>query len=353
MPKRAITIVIHIACWLLYLFLPVVFSPGFGPHLKGVSNIMGYPLHFFLMHVSLIPFFYINSYFLIPKLFFHKGNILYFVCVVIFFLLFVSIPFPDRNVFIIRGNMPPPPSPAGFDRPRHMFFGFRIMPRIFPFLIVWLVSTMIQVVQRWQQAEKRSKENELEKVSAELSYLKLQINPHFLFNTLNNIYSLASVQSSQTPAAVMKLSEIMRYVIQDAQADHVPLEKEIQYLSNYIELQKMRSTDKLALRFETSGNMQEYSIAPLLLISFVENAFKYGISNHEKTFINISINVSAGILTMLVVNKIIARTEDIAATSIGMLNTRRRLDLLYPDKHALKVEKTADMFTVDLKIELV
>ncbi len=111
------------------------------------------------------------------------------------------------------------------ERPRTLFVGFRAIPRIFSFCLVWLLGTMLQVIERWRIAEKRSKESELEKVNAELSYLKLQINPHFLFNTLNNIYSLASMQSAKTPAAVMKLSEIMRYVTQDAQADLVPLKK--------------------------------------------------------------------------------------------------------------------------------
>jgi len=211
---------------------------------------------------------------------------------------------------------------------------------------------MIQVTQRWQRAEKRSKESDLEKLNAELAYLKLQINPHFLFNTLNNIYSLASVQSTQTPAAIIKLSEIMRYVIYDAQADFVPLDKETEYIKNYIELQKMRSNDKLDLNFETRGDLSAHQIAPLLLLSFIENAFKYGVSNHERSNINININVNNATLKMVVINTIFNRPDHNHVNNIGIPNSRRRLELLYPGKHVLNVNRDEHTFTVDLKVEL-
>lgn len=239
------------------------------------------------------------------------------------------------------------------ERPRNFFIGFRIIPRVFTFCLVWLLGTILQVMDRLRMAEKRSKESELEKVNAELSYLKLQINPHFLFNTLNNIYSLASIQSEQTPAAVMKLSEIMRYVTQDAQADYVPLENEIHYVNNYIELQKMRSNDKLYLHFKAEGDFTKNKIAPLLLISFVENAFKYGISNHEKSNISIVIKIENNRLHMNVHNTVFERAENGSTSSIGMSNTRRRLELLYPGKYTLDFGKRDNVYSVDLKIELI
>ncbi|HRQ49253.1 MAG TPA: histidine kinase [Agriterribacter sp.] len=228
-----------------------------------------------------------------------------------------------------------------------------MMPRLFSFCLVWVLGILLQVMERWRDAEHRSKENELEKVNAELSYLKLQINPHFLFNTLNNIYALASAQSPQTPAAVMKLSEIMRYVTEDAQEDTVPLESEIRYIANYIELQKMRSNSMLDLKFTVSGDLTSGSIAPLLLISFVENAFKFGVSNHEKSHIVIDIRASRHALLMHVGNSIFVRPENRHASPIGITNTQRRLELLYPGKYSLRMGKKDNVFNIDLKIELV
>lgn len=341
------------------MLLPVVFSPAFGSRPKDFTHIFGYPLHYLINNLFLVPFFYFNAYFLVPKLFFNKKNFLYFGSIVLLLILFLIIPEPERVRFAHINNLPPPRLPDGAgtphlinDRPRGTFIGFRIVPRILTFCLVWLLGTILQVVDRLRIAEKRSKENELEKVNAELSYLKLQINPHFLFNTLNNIYSLASIQSEQTPAAVMKLSEIMRYVTQDAQADYVPLEDEINYINNYIELQKMRSNNKLDLQFEASGDFKKNTIAPLLLISFVENAFKYGISNHEKSAISIFIEAKNNSLHMNVRNTVFERAENGSTSSIGMSNTRRRLELLYPGKYSLQFGGKDKFYIVDLKIEL-
>ncbi|MCC6286353.1 MAG: histidine kinase [Chitinophagaceae bacterium] len=359
MNKRAITILIHIICWALFLFLPVIFSPDFGTNPKGFTHLLGYPLHFFLTNLFLVPFFYVNAYLLVPKFFFNKQNLLYFGAILLLLCLFLFVsdllmPAPTAIRFITNNNFPHPGFPGYNDeRPHPPFAGARMIPRILTFSLVWLLGIILQVVERLRITEKRSKENELEKVNAELSYLKLQINPHFLFNTLNNIYSLASVQSEQTPAAVMKLSEIMRYVTQDAQADLVPLAQEIQYVNNYIELQKMRSNDKLELYFEAQGDFTKNKIAPLLLISFVENAFKYGISNHEKSKISILIKAENNRLNMRVQNIVFERAGNRSTSSIGMSNTRRRLELLYPGKYSLNFGRKDNFYIVDLKIELV
>ncbi len=357
MNKGAITVIIHVTCWVLYLLLPVVFSPGFEGAPKWALPAVGYPLRFFAINLFLVPLFYFNAYFLVPRFFFNKKPFLYFGCTFLALALFLLIPQPDR---LMLHNIATPSSFLTSEqlefirnRPHPSFaIGFRMMPRIFSFSLMWLLGILLQVINRWRLAERRSKEIELEKTHAELSYLKLQINPHFLFNTLNNIYSLASAQHPQTPAAVMKLSEIMRYVTQDAQADFVPLEKEIRYIANYIELQKMRSNDKLELNFTTSGNFSTNSIAPLLLISFVENAFKFGVSNHEKGLIDINIYESNNVLFMHVRNTIFERPENSSVSHIGMLNVRRRLALLYPGKYSLEIGKKDNIFNVDLKIEL-
>lgn len=358
MNKGAVTIVIHVICWALYLLLPVVFAPGFEGMPKGASPAFGYPFRFFAINLFLIPLFYLNAYFLVPRFFFNKKPFLYIGCTFLALVLFLLIPEPGRMMPHNMSTSSPFLTSEQLEfirnRPRPAFIsGFRIMPRIFSFSLMWLLGILLQAIDRWRLAERRSKEVELEKTHAELSYLKLQINPHFLFNTLNNIYSLASAQHPQTPEAVMKLSEIMHYVTQDALADLVPLEKEVRYITNYIELQKMRSNDKLELNFTTSGNFSSSYIAPLLLISFVENAFKFGTSSHEKSLININIHERNNLFFMHVRNTIFERPENSSTSRIGISNARRRLALLYPGKYSLEVGKKDNIFNVDLKIELV
>lgn len=376
MNKKATTIAVHILCWVLYLFLPIVFSPSFGVQNKQFPHILGYPLHFFLINIFLVPLFYLNTYLLVPKLYFENKKILYFASILVLLLLFLSIPelfmppLEIRHVRAIPQNAML--TPAGIKdslrihfpgKPiegmpmqgpgRILFAGPRIIPRIVSFCLVWLLGLLLRITERWQQAEKKSKENELEKVQAELSYLKLQINPHFLFNTLNNIYSLASIQSNKTPEAVLKLSDIMRYVTQDAQADWVTVRQEIQYLRSYIELQQMRSNDKLQLTFEANDDVSSQKIAPLLLISFVENAFKYGLSSHENSTIIIKVREENKVLHLFVQNNIFKK-EATGATNgnIGISNTKRRLELLYPGKHTLTIQQSGAVFSIYLKIDL-
>jgi two-component system LytT family sensor kinase len=157
------------------------------------------------------------------------------------------------------------------------------------FLLIFTVGTCISVIQRWLKTEQNRKTTENEKLNTELSFLKSQVNPHFFFNTLNNIYSLAVVRSEKTAPAVMKLSAIMRYILTETQRDLVPLSNEVDFIHNFIDLQKVRLTDKVILNFSAKGNADNLLVAPLLFIPFVENAFKYGVSTKESSNINIEI----------------------------------------------------------------
>src|ERR1700748_3501739 len=182
----------------------------------------------------------------------------------------------------------------------------------------------------------RLKLAEREKVNAELSYLKAQINPHFLFNTLNSIYSLAIEKSDYTATAVVKLSGMMRYVITDASHKFVSLEKEINYISDYIELQKIRLDDSIKLSYSVSGDPADKIVAPLVLISFIENAFKYGVNAEENSEIKIHIDSTKGYVHLRVFNKKVKIQQVNTHTSgLGIENTINRLQLLYPGRHKL------------------
>ena len=219
------------------------------------------------------------------------------------------------------------------------------------FLIIWFLSSILQLTYRYRRMEQKNKEMRVQKLNAELSYLKAQINPHFLFNTLNNIYALSIIQNDQTPEAILKLSAIMRYVTEDADAATVPLQKEMDYLQNYISLQQLRSNDKLTIQFTITGEAGNDIIAPLLLINFIENAFKYGVSNHLRSFINIDIDITDSQLTLKVRNSVMIKTIE-QSTATGTDNTLRRLQLQYAKKHNLTIDEKDNLYTVFLHLDL-
>ncbi|MBC7890560.1 MAG: histidine kinase [Ferruginibacter sp.] len=303
-------------------------------------------LAFFLVNNLLfIVFFYFNLYYLLPVLYYKQKKISYLV--IIFALLLLAIYLPS----FIKKQMIPCPGNFINGIPERRF---REMDRIFGFLhflIIWFLSSIICLAQRYRKMEQRNKEMKVQKLNAELSYLKAQINPHFLFNTLNNIYALSICQSEQTPEAILKLSAIMRFVTQDAEAEKVPLEKELDYLNNYISLQQLRSNNNLEVSFILNGDGHNKVIAPLLLINFIENAFKHGVSNHIPCFVNISILITQSQLTMEVINKKMDGTQK-QSTSTGSNNTKRRLELQYPGKHLFIVDESNDLYKVTLQLNL-
>jgi sensor histidine kinase YesM len=197
------------------------------------------------------------------------------------------------------------------------------------------------------------KQSEKEKLKAELSYFKAQINPHFLFNTLNTIYSLAIQKAGNTAEAVVKLSGMMRYVLSDASHDYVALEKEIGYISDYIELQKIRFGETVRIDYQPCDPDSGKSIAPLVLIPFIENAFKFGVNPGEDSFIGITISLSGDELHLKVFNNKVNGSQETETTGgLGIVNAKHRLDLLYPEKHKLIIEDKETEFTVDLYINL-
>jgi sensor histidine kinase YesM len=199
----------------------------------------------------------------------------------------------------------------------------------------------------------RLKQVEKEKLSAQISSLKSQINPHFLFNTLNNIYASAIDTSPQTADMVEKLSEMMRYTLKNTQNDIVPLEDEINYIQNYIELQKIRLDKNVIISLSTLGDFTELTIAPMLLICFIENAFKHGVNSEEESRIVINMTTDQSIFQLLVVNNKVNTQKDTSEHSgFGIKNTKHRLELIYPSKHILMIKETEQDFTASLHINL-
>ncbi|RZL15412.1 MAG: sensor histidine kinase, partial [Pedobacter sp.] len=222
---------------------------------------------------------------------------------------------------------------------------------IFIFIMIVGLGSAMQSMRQSQLFEKRALVAEAEKASAELSFLKAQINPHFLYNTLNNIYTLCLIDSNIAAESIMKLSNIMRYVTDQSEADFVPLQDEIDCISDFIALQKLRLGKKVTLNYTVEGDSINHKITPLLLMTFIENAFKYGLSNHLEALIDIRINIDKHRINFSSENQIFEHKELQTRKGIGIENTKKRLNLLYPGSHDLKIARDNGTFKVLLVLD--
>lgn len=310
-------------------------------------------------NIFLVFFYYLNTQILIPKLLVKEKWLWYVLATLACLIFFLYI--PREIARIIVPPDPQPNIPAYIRNPAYKGMirgggGPRRRPLADPyntaiFLLVFTVGTCVSVVQRWLGTEQNRKETENEKLNTELSFLKSQVNPHFFFNTLNNIYSLAIVKSDKTATAVLKLSSIMRYILAETEQRLVPLQNEIDFIHNYIELQQVRLTNKVKVHFEVSGNTGELLVAPLIFIAFVENAFKYGVSTKEESVIDFSIHTVANKIQFSARNFIVQSENNLQEnTGIGINNVNRRLELLYPEKHQLLYGAKEGYYSVNLTI---
>jgi len=208
----------------------------------------------------------------------------------------------------------------------------------------------------WLESQREKKELQSQTLQSELKFLKSQINPHFLFNTLNSLYALTLKKSDQAPEIVLKLSEMMRYMLYECNEREVPLSKEINYLKNYLELEKIRQGKKMEINFAMDGEVDHQKIAPLMFIPFVENSFKHGISNQISAgYVNIFLEINKNEVNITIEN---SKTASMPSPSgkksggIGLVNVKRRLDLLYPDKYDLNIDEDPNTYTVKLCIDL-
>ena len=213
-------------------------------------------------------------------------------------------------------------------------------------------AVFIKFTIRWFEQHKTKTDKILHEHKFELELLKTQINPHFFFNTLNNIYSLVYKKSDEAPAALMKLSDIMRYMLYESKAEKVSLEIELGHLESFIELQKLRFIDPGFIDYRVTGDISNHFIPPMLLISFVENAFKHGKKKVPNPGVTIRLNADESKMVFSVVNYIQenSETEHPGENGIGLQNTRRRLELIYPETHQLVISTANDQYSVNLEI---
>jgi len=226
-----------------------------------------------------------------------------------------------------------------------------VMMLFFNMFFVVFVAIAIKFYKRWSEKDFREQQVQKEKVEAELQMLKTQINPHFLFNTLNSIYVLAMKKSEQTANVVMKLSDILDYILYRIDAPMIAISTEIQIIENYIELEKIRFADRVNITFTYNFKSKEIQIPPMLIIPFVENAFKHGVGKSiEKSWIKITIDVTDQLLNIEVSNNKIQNNLVSDSGGIGLLNVKKRLDLLYYDSYKLEISEKNNRFDVFLSI---
>jgi two-component system LytT family sensor kinase len=208
----------------------------------------------------------------------------------------------------------------------------------------------VALFMHWQSMEKAKREKETLDKTMQLIFLQSQVNPHFLFNTINDIYALSLKKSDKTPEALLQLSGLLRYALYDNKEMMVPLNKELVYINDYLNLQRTGYENLFYVTFETEGNNDNWNIPPMLLLPFVENACKHGVTNDESNPVRIFLSVNDGQLIFTVANRIRVAQKD-AEGGIGIENIRRRLELLYPAKHSLRIKEDNDTFIVQLQIE--
>ena len=322
-------IIFHVAIWVIYLLLPLFVFPNHSDFLdKSQIQLITY----FITVLFSIGFFYFNYYFTIPKYFFNRKHFLFIVIVLAFIIITILFNRIIINLFSSQDVY------SEYSKPE-LFSNYIL--RLF---LIFAISMGLRFNQRLEQIKS-------EKIKSELATLKSQINPHFLFNILNDIYGQAIIKSDNTADSITKLSSMMRYVLSETSNKQVPLEKEINYLKSYVELQKIRLTDKTKVTFEIKGNPASKEISPLLFISFVENAFKYGISNEKETAILIRISIEQHSILLLVINEKLKReTTHIDSFHIGMENTIKRLNLIYHEKYCLDIFEDEKLYKINLKI---
>jgi two-component system, LytTR family, sensor kinase len=220
-----------------------------------------------------------------------------------------------------------------------------------------LLSTVLRVIMDWWRYQQEKQELITRTMQSELRFLKSQINPHFLFNTLNNLYALTLKKSDQAPEIVLKLSEIMRYMLYECNEKQVLLSKEIHYMNNYLDLERLRLPKDAAVTFETRGRVADQMVAPLMFVPFVENSFKHGLNHHINGggFVHIRLSVSGDDLEFQIEN---SKTEHLPQMAhprsggIGLANVRQRLHMLYPEAHELVIQNEPDRYIVTLHLSL-
>jgi two-component system, LytTR family, sensor kinase len=351
-------IVLHVSAWGVYVSLP---------HLLYDLPIEHFNLSYRAVELALAAFFFYTCYYILVPVLVMRRKIAYYAAIVAaclaatHYLGAKTAPlFPAEEQVVMRVEttslaagrltMEHTVSHRSAHKP-----GFAPnLPRMLSFsmLLIFAVSTSASLARHYYKEERKSKETEREKLASELQFLKSQINPHFLFNALNNIYGLSLKKSDVLPGIVLKLSDMLRYMLYESEQDSVPLQSEIGYIQNYIDIQEIRLGGSMDLSFVQEGDFKNKHISPLLLIPFVENVFKHGTSTKHNSYAYIHMKIDGSTLIFKTDNPYQADRPKSKDGGIGSQNVRRRLELLYPGRFSLATSAGSGRYTVQLVLQL-
>ncbi len=331
--------VVQGALGLGFILLPLLIQPGFNdgppPQLRPPT-----PYFLGLVNALLVALIYLNTRIFIPKVLNRRGMLAYTLCLLGYLVLMLGVSFTVRALTLGREQ--------GWSGP--FFFA-----TLFPALFVFSISTTYTILSEFYKQQQLQKERENERLKADLAFLRWQISPHFMFNALNSIAALARLKSEQTEAVTIQLAGLMRYMLYESDEAQVPLAREVQYLSSFVELQRLRFGKKVTIEFEAPALESPQSIEPMLLIPFVENAFKHGVSQQRQPVVRVQLRLTDDQLHLRVQNKALPAGQTATPepdSGIGLKNVRRRLALLYPDQHSLQIHQDSAWFTVELTLHL-
>ncbi|MBE7171656.1 MAG: histidine kinase [Williamsia sp.] len=337
--KKRITILVHIASWLLLFFLPFLLHPGQDRVARRNTAVEeAYFRQYLCNFLCWIALYYFNANFLIPRLIYNRRYLTYFLSLIPVFLVLFLVNW--LSSFLLH--------PSPYNLPG--FIAFFFLPCIF-FLSS---STAITMFRSRLQSDQLSQQRETENLKTELAFLRSQVSPHFMFNVLNNMVMLARKGSESLEPSLFKLSTLMRYMLYETDEKKVLLDREVEYLQSYIDLQLQRFSRKVAVHVHVEPFDESYMIEPMLLIPFVENAFKHGTGFRQKGDISISLRAQHGVLEFKVDNYYDPSLQQVKdnTSGIGLQNVKRRLDLLYGPRHTLRIRDADSRFCVVLTLNL-
>ncbi len=333
-------LLIHLSFWCLYFsfFYYQITFPRRGEDVNYSRAFFDASTHVIMMATLS----YLNYFYLLPRFLLHKNLLKYLLEFFVPFSIIVTLHILlKRHIYADLG-----------ESKRFLHGSKFILQHASTTLFIAIFVGMLKFAEDWLELENKRKELENEKLTAELTFLKAQINPHFLFNTLNNLYYLAFTNSPNTTEVIAKLSQMMRYMIYDSNYEKVLLSKEIEYIENYISLEKLRLNNQIPINIFIEGDVNQVKIVPLILITFLENAFKHGVSNNStNAYISINLSVHEKTLIYIVENSKL-EINNHEKSGIGLQNVKRRLDLSYPQKSHLEVIDTEKYYKINLTLDI-
>jgi two-component system, LytTR family, sensor kinase len=353
--NRAVRIAMHVVFWLLILNW-LIFQTRWALNLTQAAPVYIAAGAKFLL---LLGSFYIIGYLLIPYTLLRSRWLLFIAGIFLLYNLYVAANYTAFSFINAHYETSEVFKRMAANLQQHGRFGYFKSLDIFYFYFEDYTFSLflplaIKIMKDIYLARMEKIKLETDNARLELNFLKMQINPHFLFNTLNNLYSMVVDKDEVTSGVIIKLSDLMRYTLYESSTEKVPLEKEIKFISDYISLESLRHDEQTKIKTEVTGEMTGYEIAPMILITFIENAFKHGINaSIRSNWVHILMRNDNGTLFFQVSNsRNEAAKKDEKAHGIGIINVRRRLQLIYPNEHELDIKTFPDTYQITLKLQL-